>query len=159
MKYADLGSVSDGSLRDEDLLEAFSDALEDLMMRNPGLSHKHRSGLADLVRDAREHLDVAEGNRDYAHGRAVQDILNDLVEALEGFVPPYCYFGFREVRGTDIGFWPCMDQILELPDVPDDDENESFSVAARRLGEDCKYVNDHGNVTVYGADGSVILEI
>jgi hypothetical protein len=47
-------SVVHDTLRDEDLLNAFSDALEDLITRNPELPQKHREMATALVWDGRE---------------------------------------------------------------------------------------------------------
>ena len=80
------------------------------------------------------------------------EIISTLEDALGEFAKPYCYFGALEGDGADFGFWPSHEQISELPTVEGSDE-------ARELGEDCKSVNDHGNVTVYGGDGSILLEL
>jgi hypothetical protein len=156
LKPASIGSVSSGTLRDEDLLSSFSAEVEYQIQRN-------ESWLAlpeNLI--LRDHL--------YSIGCQTRDFYNDiggflpdseslaefidetLFDALNTFAPPFCYFGANPGDGADFGFWPCMEQIDELPTVEDSD-------AAKALGEDCKSVNDHGNVTVYGADGSIILEL
>ena len=85
-------------------------------------------------------------------GDMMDNLLCEITEILQGYAPPYCCFGPHEGDTSDYGFWPDMEQIDDLPHVNNADE-------ARTLGEDCKYVNDHGNVTVYGGDGSVLLEI
>ena len=44
-----------------------------------------------------------------------------------------------------------QEAIEELPRVEDSDE-------AKKLGTDCVHVNDHGYITVFGGDGSILLE-
>lgn len=147
MKYATVGSISHGTLRTEDLLDAFASELEDCITRNPELELAERERLTRLVWDARE---FDEETADYDG----TELVIELKDALQEFAPPYCYFGASEGDGSDFGFWPSMEQIEELPRIADSDPDR-----ARELGEDCIYVNDHGNVTVYGADGSVVLEL
>jgi hypothetical protein len=119
-------------LRTEDLLTAFADELEYLAPTD------------ELIVEARAITDF--------DSEEAADMVNELIDALSVWAPAYCYFGAHEGDGADFGFWPSRDAIDELPHVQDSDE-------ARELGEDCVFVNDHGNVTVYGADGSVILEL
>ena len=96
-----------------------------------------------LVSEARE----VEPDDDSA-----DDLVFELQDELQFFAPPYCYFGNTEGDGSDFGFWPSMDEIEELPTIPDPSEVENH------LSEPCKFVNDHSNVTVYNADGSVAID-
>ena len=136
---ASIGSVSHGTLRTEDLLEAFSDELARLAPDD------------DLVREARALLTLTRAGwfTVYAMPDAVSDLVNDLHDALSVYAPPYCYFGGHEGDGSDFGFWPDLAAIEELPKVSDPNEVDAMDV-------DCVYVNDHGNVTVYGADGRML---
>lgn len=130
-----IGSISHGTLRTEDLLETFSDELARCAPDNP------------LVAEAHAMLDQWDDN-----GPDSNDLVGELMEALEEYAPSYCYFGAHEGDGSDFGFWPDMDAIDELPKfndcTPDELPDEDFIV-----------VNDHGNVTLYGADGKEIWAI
>jgi hypothetical protein len=155
IKTAPLGSISHGTLRTEDLLSSFASTLEGLIFINGDYycrpeNFSERDKLNTLVGESQDQW--TEDGTELEDEEIAQELVNDLSYALEQFAPSYCYFGTHEGDGSDFGFWPCMEQIEELPDVQDSDE-------AKELGEDCKFVNDHGNVTVYGADGSVILEL
>ena len=144
MKYASLGSISSGTLLAADLLETFADALEDHVQRNAEewcSDAGRRDAYMNLVHKARE-IDPDDA----------AELVNELLpDALDEFAPPYTYFGSHEGNGSDFGYWPSWDAIGELPEVEDGDE-------AKALGEDCRFVNDHGNVTIYGGDGSVIWD-
>lgn len=137
---ATIGSISHGTLRSVDLLEAFADELD-------RFEPDH-----DLTAEARAVLTLMNAgwtrleSLDETH-----ELVDALQDALSEHAPPYCYFGTHEGDGSDFGFWPSMDAIEELPKVSDPSEVEA-------MGEDCVYVNDHGNVTVYGADGSVLWD-
>lgn len=143
MCYGSLGTISHATLRTEDLLEAFADELEHLVQAN-GKTGMANQTAVDLINDAREVEDF--------DSEEASEIVQELSDALNEYAPPYCYFGANEGDGSDFGFWPCMEQIEELPRVECSDD-------AKELGEDCLFVNDHGNVTVYGGDGSIILEL
>lgn len=157
MKNARLGSISTGTLRPEGLLSAYARELESLILingeyfANPDyfdasdqFTNLHGEALDCFAEDGEA---IEEGKED-----AALSIIESLENALQYFAPLYCYFGAHPGDAADFGFWPDHDAIDELPRVESLDE-------AKELGEDCAFVNDHGNVTVFGGDGSVILDI
>ena len=85
-----------GTLRDEDLLDAFAATLEDCITKNPELWVEHRQNLTALVWDARE---AAVGSE------MSGELINDLIDALQEFAPPGHTFGAHEGDGADFGFW------------------------------------------------------
>lgn len=127
MKYTNIGSISSGTLRDEDLLEAFADALES-EARRQGCLKEHR----EMLRDARrEVLDD------------VGDLINELSDALNDLSPPYFYFGANEGDGSDFGWWFAgMENYDELA------VRDLSEVPTGFTGE-VMLVNDHGNATLY----------
>lgn len=143
-RKARIGSISTGTLRDIDLIEAFSNELASITGNEPET--------AILLRDCKAWLDTSN-NEEYSdgHDSMGSELIEALEDALQKYAPPYCYFGSIEGDGADFGFWLCMEQVDELPRVKDNDE-------AKELGEDCVLVNDHGNITVFGGDGSVIWD-
>lgn len=140
---ATIGSISEGSLRPEDLIPTFADELRALSRDNPE-PYAALIAKADAWRD---------GDATQADDDAAPDIIYSLKDALSEFSPPYCYFGSHPGGGADFGFWPDMESVDELPRV-----NDPSEIPDNGTGEDCVYVNDHGNVTVYGGDGKIIWD-
>jgi hypothetical protein len=167
-RKATIGTISHGTHRNEDMLSAFATELE-------YLTHFERSrAQLDLIEEAR-----AITNFD---SETATEIVHELFDALEELAPAYCYFGAHEGDGADFGFWPLHDAIEELPHISNPSEHPAniaqdiaasalrgewdvIAELARKLtesdciGEDCAFVNDHGNVTVYNANGAIILEL
>lgn len=144
MKHASLGTISHGTLRADDLIEAFAGELEYQVQRNADAwcdenSRLTRDECMKIIWDAREASDDEE--KEFA--------LEALVFALDRFAAPYCYFGAHEADGSDYGFWvshSTIDQTIrdgealsvsDLADIPGDYSGDVF------------VVNDHGNVTFY----------
>lgn len=144
---ATVGSISHGTLKIDDLLEAFGWELQHI----EGATAEHLA-LANEARQLAHAYTFADSDETEDEADRANDLVDKLTEALNELAPAYCYFSAHEGDGSDFGFWPSMEAIEELPriqnvegeDVPD---------------EDHAYVNDHGNITVYGADGTVILEL
>lgn len=165
IKPADLGSISHGTLREADLLSAFIYELEWQLRRNGDFfclpeNFALRDRLNNLVGEAQDCFtddgeDIREDNWE-----ACNDLLNDIMDALSShFAPPYCYFGAHEGDGSDFGYWPSMGEIDELPAIADNTPEAIAAEQSDNYSTDVRYVNDHGNVTVYGADGSILLEL
>ncbi len=91
-----LGSISTGTLRPEDLLPAFVSTLESL------------SPLCRCLGDAYHILEY--GTDDESE---TQELLVDLYYELNNLCPPFVYFGTLEGDGADFGFWPDMDRLNE----------------------------------------------
>lgn len=144
--YGNLGTLIHGTLRQEDLLRAFYDEVVRLMRENGDTPSDNPMSVMVRAKKVLEDFDNAPADE-------VAELSQELFELLnEEYAPPYCYFGAHEGDGADIGFWPLVAQIEELPRINDPSE-------AGSIKEDHIFVNDHGNVTVYDADGLVLLEL
>ena len=138
IKYASFGSVSSGTLRNEDLLSAFASELEYQIKRQS--TRFPRRAMRKLIN---------ESNRIDPDSDDASDLVNELQDALNEFAPPYAYFGTLPGDGADFGYWlisdmdSCFDglKVADTSDVPRDYRGEVM------------HVNDHGNVSLYVANG------
>jgi hypothetical protein len=94
-----LGTLIHGTLRDEDLLQAFADELARI-----DIAKFHKVTKADA------HLFSESANLTTAQivaelGEYVTDVINDLMYALNEYAPDGYYFGSIEGDGSDFGFW------------------------------------------------------
>ena len=130
MKTADIGSISSGTMRNEDLAEAFLTELD-------YLEHPEAKALRELWEGA---------SKD-----DTPDIVNDMSYALDECAPPYVCFGAHYSDSADYGFWVC-DDVLEMAA---DNECQIVSDLAEAEHGEVLIVTDHGNI-MYGsvdADG------
>jgi hypothetical protein len=141
-RKASVGTVSHGTLRTADLLICFASELD--YLRGNDDATKLVDSLPTIGSDDETEIDDSR--------QESIELLETLFDELNELAPPYCYFGAHEGDGSDFGFWPSMDAIDELPRIKNE-EGETLP------DEDHCYVNDHGNVTVYGANGTVLLEL
>jgi hypothetical protein len=140
MAQFQLGSISTGTLRTEDLLSAFVSALESLSPM--GTNHPYMG-------DAYQILE--QGTDDESE---TTELLSDIEHELNNLCPPFVYFGAHPGDGADYGFWPDMDSLnQELPygDVTfhaDERILDAYDVIVQ--------VSDHGNLTVMDMDRNVL---
>jgi hypothetical protein len=142
-RKATVGSIISATHNTSELVAAFTTELE-YITRGGRTRDVER-----LLATCNAWLDKDEGRDDELGEYLVEDLIGWLGE----YAPPYCYFSTHPDDGADFGFWPCLQSINELPKVKDCVDPAPIP------GEDYVYVNDRGNVTVYGADGSVLLEL
>jgi hypothetical protein len=143
--YAQLGSVSSGTMQPKDLIPAFLDVLH-------GLDKEEHDRMVEEYGDALDRDWADEGNP--TDEDSLHYCLEELFDALNEHAPPYASFGAHEGDGADYGFWIDWDllnddcdneEVLKL-DAGDDWPDE--------LPEGVNYVlevNDHGNATLYSA--------
>ena len=95
----ELGTLIHGTLRSEDLLQAFADELARIDVA------KFRE-----VTKADAHLFAESANLTAEEiveelGEYASELVNDLMDALNEYAPTGCYFGSIEGDGSDFGFW------------------------------------------------------
>src|SRR5258705_13781312 len=88
-----LGTVSEGTLKTDDLLCSFADALRN-MSDDRTDKRLARSAIAAA---ARLGAGKTDGKEEY--------IREELSDRLGELAPPYCYFGTLEGDGAAFGFW------------------------------------------------------
>jgi hypothetical protein len=141
MKYADIGSISEGTLRSEDLLDTFASELDSLLRKQPRTFK--RTAHRKLIREANKLLATfgdTECDSDIA-----SDVVNELQDALGEFAPPYGSFGASDGDGACFGFWVNDPResgfdgltVSDTSEVPPDYRGEVL------------HVNDHGNMSLY----------
>jgi hypothetical protein len=149
-KNNNIGSISSGTMRAEDLIPTF---LGELESQKP-LSPSHR----ELVKTIRTAMEDEEY---YESGDAEED-LDALFDALGDYAPEYFYFGAHPGDGSDYGYWlmdEWEDRLVEDGGIKVNDLSE---IPAQHYGL-VALVSDHGNVTLYtgilGATKNELVEL
>lgn len=171
-KYPSIGSISHGTLREADLLEAFADALEELRPRgrleSVSGTEKKSYRNASLIREARECAILLEDS-DSAEKEALKrgiselelesleqeragELLQELEDSLSELAPEGVYFGASEGDGADFGFWPSAEWLERAEDFQGITEvcrSSDLSEVPSSFVGIVILSNCHGNVTVY----------
>lgn len=154
-----LGTISEGTLRPEDLIPAYLDTLDGIR-----LTKAERA----TVREIRSAFDTfPSGERWNGHGEPVIDwndeqheqaseFLETLTLTLENHVPDYAYFGTLEGDGACFGVWPDVDSAKEDADFL---HMAGDPMPTSKLIKLVFSVNDHGNVTLYRRSGNRWIEV
>lgn len=145
--YHELGTVSSGTMRPEDLIPKFLNALK----TRPGavsdyLHSLQESPLGNLIHfsDLNWLHDLPEWALDsYLESDSCGWDMEALFEALNEISPPLCYFGAREGDGADYGFWVYPGAVQEAQDDPD------IHVDSEPPPDYWLRVSDHGNLEYY----------
>ena len=157
--YAALGSVSSGTLRTEDLIPAFINALDSLkdeMSTSGDASYKddvHR--IDDTLAKIERHQEA----EDYYESDEASFDLEALTDLLNIFAPPYAYFGTHPGDGADFGFWIPEDVAQQVRDSDGQVVSDLSELGDDYRGE-VLIVNDHGNCTLgYIDDVGKFIEV
>ena len=87
------------------------------------------------------------------------ETIDNVLDALQEFAPPYCVIGVHEGDGSALGVWPCLDAALDDSALDDDglmQVNDGAEIPPDYIGL-ALIVNDHGNanlVECHGPDAS-----
>lgn len=152
MKTAEIGSVSTGTLRTEDLVEAYAEALEKLLKKQTTRFKRapYRAALRSAAAWERKLFNPPVLHDDL--GVQIAELLGDL---LQDFAPSLCYFGAHEGNASDFGFWPSDGSIDDF----DGPRVQAGDPPPRgHLGEYLS-VTDHGNLSLMVATRTGTREI
>ena len=136
-----IGTVSHGTMREEDLIPCFEDFLRE-----------HGSRPPRRPKDLTWWLDgeaFADNERTAAAMEDAGYYLNeDLWARMEALAPPYTYFGASEGDGCDYGYWPmtevAMEDIRSGELLGGEDWPENVPAGTLFL-----HISDHGNLELY----------
>lgn len=163
LKCAKIGSISHGTLRDEDLLEVFTNELEWQIQRNGDFFSRpenftERDRLNAIIGEAQDCWTddgevIKEDKQDM-----VSDLINDaLINALESFCPPYFYFGAHYGDGSDFGYWPL--DIEEIKGQVEFSSTTEQEYPADDFQGEWLHINERGNCTLYVRENGQDKEI
>ena len=152
-----LGTVIEGTLKNEDLLEAFSYELDAIRTNSKGQTYHYK-----LVFDAQNRWYRDDGSDEREDD--IPELINELIDAINEYRLPYTYFGTLEGDGADFGWWIDFDNMNEsinesttkdLRATGTLNDEESWIQECSCQENDCigkhgfiVHVNDHGNVTL-----------
>ena len=161
LKRASFDSVSHGTLKTEDLLNALGNELEWLILRNGDFlslpeNFATRDRLNKLVGDAGDCFGK-DGETLTPEGEENgSEIVNKLCDALTEFAPLYGQFGTHCGDGADFGYWTDLDSVKEQVGFVSHVDREYPEAGFE--GE-WLHVNERGNCTLYVREGDVDREI
>jgi len=133
MREIQLGSVSTGTLRTEDLIDALSGEIKYLE-----------------IPDAHKILSEANGITDFDTENA-SFILEEMFEKLNEYAPPHMQFGSHDSDGANFGWWTTDFENCHTLSI---DQGKFVDTECGLYVE----VNDHGSMTVKELGGAVIWD-
>ena len=154
MTQFQLGSISHGTLRTQDLLPVF---LETFMALGGNVPADLECGsyIEYLNWPNPETTACDEDDKFWDSEDAMWD-MEALMDGLNNLCPPFVYFGTLEGDGSDFGFWPNRDAIEEIMPL---DRNVGEGDDEITIDGVIIQVSDHGNVTVMDIDRNVIWSV
>jgi len=145
-RYLAIGTISEGTLRPEDLIPAYLDALRPVRLSR---THRREFRLIDAAYRKFAGRDDDRDAEQYWESDAPED-LDDLYTMADDYCPPYCHVGSTDGDGALIGVWPSVESARE-------DTDEVVQGIQPRWPEDGRRywlsINDHGNATLYARIG------
>ena len=136
-----IGTVSSGTMREEDLIPDFCWELKSLAKQTGICNRRTRAKHLRTVREIEKRME----QEDYFESDdAGYDLNETLFDALNEYAGPYFYFGSHPGDGADYGFWLSDDFQNEFDGLKVSDPSE---IPAKHRGE-VLIVNDHGNMTL-----------
>ena len=157
MAQFQLGSISTGTLRTEDLIPAFTYTMGELTHDPVSNTSKYPTeAMAKLWDEAIHLIGTDQWWTLDPEDSGVDDLLNDLTDALDELCPPFVYFGTLEGDGADFGFWPDIETIQEIVNIAECDASQGISCPDDGV---IVQVSDHGNVTVMDMERNVIWSV
>ncbi len=86
--------------------------------------------------------------------------VNEMIDHLNEFAPPYLTFGTHEGDGADFGWWPMVEALDEDARYGDVLKVNDLSEIPENYEGDIMLVSDHGNVTYgYHVEGGQFHEV
>jgi hypothetical protein len=128
MTKVTIGTVSEGTLRTEDLLEEFAGELhrldkdntllatvEKLWAASHDMEYRERDGWEYCLNcgNCEDELDQLCSEASARISEHADYLVQELTDALNSYCPPFVYFGTHPGDGADFGFWPDMDALHE----------------------------------------------
>lgn len=146
------GTVSHGTMREEDLIPCFLDTLKEL---DPKAYEAIRNDddnkpIFDWLYAEEEGAEYPEWTSDF--------LWETVADALQNCAAPYFYFGSHPGDGCDYGFWLVEDAAQQVEDNGGLNVSDTSEVPEDYSGE-VLHVNDHGNATLYSADHGKLTEV
>ena len=157
MKYPSIGTVSEGTMRPEDLIPEFMAVIE-----------RYAPERYEAILESDDYPQALEDG-DYPDYEGACQFLESLFDAMNEIGAPYTYFGASEGDGADYGYWPSIESLEEDTHYVNGaikvNAGDDWGYADGRIaingephglggGESIGYVmsvSDHGNVTLYDA--------
>ena len=150
-----LGTVSHGTLRPQDLLPKF---LETLTALGGDIPKDLECGThIEYLNYPGPDTTACDDDSPFWTSEEAGWDMEALCDALQNCCPPFVYFGNTEGDGSDFGYWPDMDSLNDAID-PTSCLSRQASNGEYYLEDEEVYVhvNDDGNVTVMDMERNVL---
>jgi hypothetical protein len=143
-KYANIGSVSSGTMITEDV---FYNCIYALAQLDKKRANRIQRDWDNIEKECPEpHYEEYCENCEEERSRLLNETLWD---ALNKYAAPYCYFGAHPGDGADFGFWPAMESLEEDARYGEVLKVSDTAELPKGYSGIAMQVSDHGNVTVY----------
>lgn len=157
--HFDIGSISEGTLKTEDIGNNLIWHMDRLDLDNTDLVlfKKLKKEFSEEI----EHLEESEEE----YSEKLENIFDEIKEIADNYTPDYCYLRMHENDGADFGVWVVSELFEDTRQGSYDGMVYRSTVHTNGVDEPVpeEYshylaVNDHGNCTLWSRDGETWKE-